>query len=119
MSDERNDKIEKAFQEVFKLCRGKRFEMTIPVQETDSDCVIVAGLKVCEEALTELSAVKAERDAQREALRGLLQTIDRATNLNLHHHMCPKWAALGGTCKCGADEFIKKARVADSKEIRA
>lgn len=45
-----NDKIEKAYAEIFALCKGKKWQMSVPVNEDkDSDCVIIDGIKSAEE----------------------------------------------------------------------
>jgi len=60
-----NPILEKAFQEVFAICHGKRWQMCIPVQEdSDSDTVIIAGLKIGEEA----EALRAELAQARAGL---------------------------------------------------
>ena len=42
---EAEPKVVAALQEVFLLCKGKQFRMRIPVDESDSDRVICAGLE--------------------------------------------------------------------------
>jgi len=45
-----NDKIEKAYTEIFALCKGKKWRMSIPVnEEKDSDCIIIDGIKSVEQ----------------------------------------------------------------------
>ena len=42
---------EKAYAEIFRLCNGGKWKMSIPVNETnDSDCVIISGIKAAEHA---------------------------------------------------------------------
>ena len=51
------------------VCHGKRrFEMCVPVQETDTDIVIGNALYIGRQLLAELSRVTAERDAYLKAL---------------------------------------------------
>lgn len=76
------DAIERAFQEVFALCRGKRWTMHIPLEETDSDRVIVEGLKAGESAVLCYDAARAELDALKEAAVAV-EVRDGSAFLNL------------------------------------
>jgi hypothetical protein len=40
------NKIEKAYKEIFDICKGKKWQMSVPVnKERDSDCIIIDGIK--------------------------------------------------------------------------
>lgn len=40
------DAIQRAYDEIDNLCKGKKWQMSIPVNEAmDSDCVIIDGIK--------------------------------------------------------------------------
>jgi hypothetical protein len=69
MSEEVKDPaIERAWQEVFALCKGREWTMHIPLEETDSDMVISAGLKKAE-------SLMAENAKLREAAREMVTAI--------------------------------------------
>lgn len=74
-AQERDAVVERAYQEVFALCKGKRWTMHVPVEETDSDMVITAGLAVAEHAVTD-----------RDHLRDLLRSARRYFPMHLQGH---------------------------------
>lgn len=68
MSDQL-DRIEAAEQEVYRLAKGsgraggRSFRMTVPVEPTDSDIVLIDGLAVARELLAERDALAAVAEA--------------------------------------------------------
>jgi hypothetical protein len=69
MSEELQARIEKAHDELSKLCKGKQIRMCIPVQPDDTDMVIGDGLRAGREALKEIEQLRAENVRLRDALK--------------------------------------------------
>jgi hypothetical protein len=65
---ELKDKIEAAQNEVSELCKGKRFKMSIPVQETDTDVIISGALTSASERIKEL-------EEENRNLRSMLEYV--------------------------------------------
>jgi len=61
--DQIRRQLEAAQQEVFALCKGKRWRMTIPVQDDDSDRTLMASLGDVRDLLAVVEKAVRVRDA--------------------------------------------------------
>lgn len=81
--------IEAAEQEVFRLCRGpnraggRSFRMTIPVEPTDSDIVLINGLQAGREAVDALYGLRAAIGGLPDLTLGLKGGVSRDAALAL------------------------------------
>ncbi len=74
--------IEAAQKELSALCHGKRFMMSIPMQQDDPDIVIGAGLRVGKGALDSLDAERKRADAWRGMAEKLVDLMETTVKHN-------------------------------------
>lgn len=55
-----HERYEKAAAEVGELCKGKRWQMSVPVQDDDSDIVISNALCLIPTLMTEIERLRTE-----------------------------------------------------------
>jgi len=80
------ERCEKAQKELLELCDGKRFEMRVPVNDKDSDQVLMAPLRDIPLALDRIEELERERDE----LKGRCESAEaRADYLGRAMKVCP------------------------------
>jgi hypothetical protein len=80
--NETNAKVAAAIKEIDSLCKGKRWHMSIPVQDTDSDVVISSAIMSLTIANDEQQATIDRLEKEKQEL---IEVI-KVSNMAIHYH---------------------------------